>query len=119
MRICRPRCEKCRWKTSNVQHRTSNAEVSEDSLCHSMFGVGCSSGFMEGPPRTLIAPCALEPTHRPLTPSLPPSAGEGVPEGRAGRGGHGEGGLKGGGGAFARDIRWGVGARLWPAGVDY
>ena len=29
-------------KTSNVQHRTSNAEVSEDSRCHSMFGVGCS-----------------------------------------------------------------------------
>src|SRR5437762_505941 len=82
MRICPPRCEKCRWKTSNVQHRTSNAEVSEDSLCHSMFGVGCSSGFMERPPRTLIAPCALEPTHRPLTPSLSPSAGERVPEGR-------------------------------------
>ena len=31
-----------RGKTSNVQHRTSNAEVSEDSRCHSMFGVGCS-----------------------------------------------------------------------------
>src|SRR5437660_4064663 len=31
-----------RWKTSNVQHRTSNAEVSEDSRCHSMFGLGCS-----------------------------------------------------------------------------
>src|SRR5437879_9409897 len=28
-----------RWKTSNVQHRTSNAEVSEDSRCHSMFDV--------------------------------------------------------------------------------
>src|SRR2546430_17728998 len=64
-----------RWKTSNVQHRTSNAEVSEDSLCHSMFGVGCSSGFMERPPRTLIAPCALVPTHRPLAPSPSPPAG--------------------------------------------
>src|SRR5438105_2087032 len=31
-----------RGKTSNVQHRTSNAEVSEDSRCHSMFSVGCS-----------------------------------------------------------------------------
>src|SRR5437016_13926082 len=31
-----------RGKTSNVQHRTSNAEVSEDSRCHSMFGVRCS-----------------------------------------------------------------------------
>src|SRR5437899_11371054 len=31
-----------REKTSNVQHRTPNAEVSEDSRCHSMFGVGCS-----------------------------------------------------------------------------
>src|SRR2546422_7043613 len=29
-------------ETSNVQHRTSNAEVSKDSRCHSMFGVGCS-----------------------------------------------------------------------------
>src|SRR2546430_12187286 len=31
-----------RGKTSNIQHRTPNAEVSEDSRCHSMFGVGCS-----------------------------------------------------------------------------
>src|SRR3989442_5856677 len=31
-----------RGKTSNIQHRTSNAEVSEVSRCHSMFGVGCS-----------------------------------------------------------------------------
>jgi len=31
-----------RGKTSNVQHRTPNAEMSEDSRCHSMFGVGCS-----------------------------------------------------------------------------
>src|SRR5437763_203462 len=31
-----------RGKTSNVQPRTSNAAVSEDSPCHSMFGVGCS-----------------------------------------------------------------------------
>jgi len=31
-----------RGKTSNVQHRTPNAEVSEDSRRHSMFGVGCS-----------------------------------------------------------------------------
>src|SRR5437660_11851123 len=31
-----------RGKTSNLQHRTPNAEVSEDSRCHSMFGVGCS-----------------------------------------------------------------------------
>ncbi|PYL00535.1 MAG: hypothetical protein DME19_04825 [Verrucomicrobia bacterium] len=36
-----------RVKTSSIQHRTPNAEVSEDSRCHSMFGVGCSSGFME------------------------------------------------------------------------
>src|SRR2546421_606543 len=36
-----------RGKTSNIQHRTPNAEVSEDSRCHSwMFDVGCSSGFM-------------------------------------------------------------------------
>src|SRR2546430_12925484 len=31
-----------RGKTSNIQHRTQNADVSEDSRCHSMFGVGCS-----------------------------------------------------------------------------
>src|SRR2546429_4671056 len=31
----------------NVEHPTSNAEVNEDSRCHSMFDVGCSSGFME------------------------------------------------------------------------
>src|SRR5947199_5391431 len=31
-----------RGKTSNVQHRTPNAEMSKDSRCHSMFGVGCS-----------------------------------------------------------------------------
>src|SRR5437660_6142364 len=42
--------------------------------------------FMERTPRTLCAPCALEPTHRPLTPSLSPSAGARVPEGRAGGG---------------------------------
>src|SRR5213082_1898940 len=36
-----------RGKTSNIQHRTSNAEVSEDSRCHSMFGVGCFSGFID------------------------------------------------------------------------
>src|SRR5256714_15021294 len=32
-----------RGKTSNVQHRTPNAEVREDSHCHSVFGVGCSA----------------------------------------------------------------------------
>src|SRR2546423_10040911 len=37
-----------RGKTSNVQHRTPNAEVSEDSRCHSMFGVGCS--MLDVPP---------------------------------------------------------------------
>src|SRR6267378_3944461 len=31
-----------RGKTSNVQHRTPKAEVSEEFRCHSMFGVGCS-----------------------------------------------------------------------------
>src|SRR2546430_487080 len=31
-----------RGRTSNVEHPTSNAEVSEDSRCPSMFGVGCS-----------------------------------------------------------------------------
>src|SRR5207249_530945 len=31
-----------RGKTSNIQHRTSKAEMSKDSRCHSMFGVGCS-----------------------------------------------------------------------------
>src|SRR2546429_6204946 len=31
-----------RGKTSNIQHRTPNAEMSEDSRCHAMFGVGCS-----------------------------------------------------------------------------
>ncbi|PYJ83823.1 MAG: hypothetical protein DME22_14650 [Verrucomicrobia bacterium] len=31
-----------RGKTSNIQHRKTNAEVSEDSRCHSMFGVGRS-----------------------------------------------------------------------------
>src|SRR2546430_17711321 len=36
-----------RGKTSNVQHRTPNAEVSEDSRCHSMFGVGGS--MLDGP----------------------------------------------------------------------
>src|SRR5438046_3428468 len=38
-----------RGKTSNIQHRTSNAEVIEDSRCDVrrwMFNVGCSSGFM-------------------------------------------------------------------------
>src|SRR2546422_5867977 len=98
MRICPRRCEKCRWKASNVQHRTSNAEVSEDSLCHSMFGVGCSSRFMERPPRTLIAPCALEPTHRPLTPSLSPSPGGRGPPGGGGGRVLGKGGLQPGGG---------------------
>src|SRR5216117_1907253 len=34
------------------------------------------------PPRTLCAPCTLEPTHGPLAPSLSPSEGERVPEGR-------------------------------------
>src|SRR5256885_1292086 len=38
IRVLRPQN---RWKTWNVQHRTSNAEVSEDSRCRSMFGVGC------------------------------------------------------------------------------
>jgi len=41
-----------RGKTSNVQHQTSNAEVNEDSRCHSMFDARCSMldvpvGFME------------------------------------------------------------------------
>src|SRR5437660_1282749 len=29
------------------EHPTSNTEVKEDSRCHSMFDVGCSSGLME------------------------------------------------------------------------
>jgi len=33
-------------KTSNVQHRTPIAEVSEESRGHSMFGVGCSMMFL-------------------------------------------------------------------------
>src|SRR5205807_674363 len=37
-----------RGKTSNVQHRTPNIEVSEDARCHSMFGVGCS--MLDVPP---------------------------------------------------------------------
>src|SRR2546422_393532 len=37
-----------RGKTSKVQHRTSNAEMSEDPRCHSMFGVGCS--MLDVPP---------------------------------------------------------------------
>src|SRR5205814_6863485 len=36
----------------------------------------------ERTPRTSNAPCALEPANGPLTPSLSPSAGERVPEGR-------------------------------------
>src|SRR6266480_1374555 len=39
----------------------------------------------ERTPRTLCAPCALEPTHGPLTPCLSPSEGERVPEGRGRR----------------------------------
>src|SRR5205814_6963171 len=41
-----PQLSMNRRKTSNVQHRTSNAEGSENSRSHSMFEVGCSSGFM-------------------------------------------------------------------------
>src|SRR2546423_11769008 len=37
-----------RGKTSNVQHRTPNAEVGEEARCHSMFGVGCS--MLDVPP---------------------------------------------------------------------
>jgi len=44
----------------------------------------------ERSPRTLIVPCALEPPSGPLTPSLSPSEGERVPEGRE-RGVHGQG----------------------------
>src|SRR5437016_4034071 len=48
-----------RGKTSNVQHRTSNAEVSKDSRCHSMFGVGYSMldvPLVHGGPRTGVKP---------------------------------------------------------------
>src|SRR5437879_4098769 len=30
-----------RWKTLNIQHRTPNVEVSEDSRCRSMLDVRC------------------------------------------------------------------------------
>ena len=48
----------------------------------------CYGGRRPGPlprertPRTLCAPCSLEPASGPLTPSLSPSEGERVPEGR-------------------------------------
>src|SRR5437660_9377338 len=43
-----------RWKTLNIQHRTPNIEVSEDSRCRSMFGVGCS--MLDVPPGSWKAP---------------------------------------------------------------
>ena len=50
-----------------------------------------SLSLREGTPRTLCAPCALEPTHGPLTPSFSPSEGERVPGGRERGEVHGQG----------------------------
>jgi len=46
-----------RWKTLNIQPRTPNVEVSEDSRCYSMFGVGCS--MLDVPPGSWKAPGRL------------------------------------------------------------
>src|SRR6266542_2770121 len=67
----------------------------------------------ERSPRTLIAPCALEPPSGPLTPSLSPSEGERVPEGRE------RGGSWAGNSRQARVLRtpaWQTPSRVWPRG---
>src|SRR5256885_15887541 len=51
-----------------------------------LFPLTLTLSLRERTPRTLCAPCALEPTHGPLTPSLSPSEGGRVPEGRGRRG---------------------------------
>src|SRR5437588_11846422 len=67
-----------RGKTSNLQHRTPNAEVSEDSRCHSMFGVGCS--MLDVRRASWVVSTVFQPLigamNIPLTPSLSPFEGE-------------------------------------------
>ena len=46
------------------------------------FPLALTLSLRERTPRTMCGPCTLEPTHGPLTPSLSPSEGERVPEGR-------------------------------------
>src|SRR5438874_6252200 len=75
-----------RGKTSNVQHRTPNAEVSENSSCHSMFGVGCSMldvplGSWRAPFRFSACTGTMNQIGTPL-PALSPQGGERVAEGR-------------------------------------
>src|SRR6266480_1685322 len=63
-----------------------SALLSWDSLelrcIAALFPLTLTLSLRERTHRTLCAPCALEPTHGPLTPSLSPSEGERVPEGR-------------------------------------
>src|SRR5437879_5237009 len=47
-----------------------------------LFPLTLTLCLRERTPRTMCAPCTLEPTHGPPTPSLSPSEGERVPEGR-------------------------------------
>src|SRR5439155_10919423 len=81
-----------RGKTSNVQHRTPNAEMGEDSRCHSMFGVGCS--MLDVPLASWRAPFVFRmrwdhepPPHPPLGHPPPPPGGEGWGEGGGSSGG--------------------------------
>ncbi len=67
-------------ETSNVQHRTPNAEASEDSRCHSMFEVECSSGFMGSPLSFFARIGTMNQIGTPLPP-LSPQGGERVAEG--------------------------------------
>src|SRR5205814_6949060 len=83
-----------RGRTSKVQHRTPNAEVKEDSRCHSMFDVGCSSGLMEHRQEMDVIWGHEPPLVSPL-PALSPPCGERVAEGRE----------RGGGGIFFLKFR--------------
>ena len=74
-------------ETSNVQHRTTNVEVNEDSRCHSMFGAGCSmsdvppSSWGGNTSKTRAGIEAMNQIGTPL-PALSPHGGERVAEGR-------------------------------------
>ena len=105
-------------ETSNVQHRTTNVEVNEDSRCHSMFGAGCSmsdvppSSWGGNTSKTRAGIEAMNQIGTPL-PALSPHGGERVAEGRAfaapkrlrprrrERGGSWKGGMPG----LLRDVR--------------
>src|SRR5438128_11589672 len=74
-------------KTSNIEHRTPNAEVSEGSRCHSMFGVGRS--MLDVRPGSWVVPTVFQPRigtlnhppHPPFGHPLPLGGGEGRGEG--------------------------------------